>query len=281
MCGFIGKTIKIRKINKSMKLKKHFDIVIANPPYGKIGAQITKRILEEVAYEQYINLLPANDYKRVPELWNYIISMVPVKDGFVDAAVTTHIADISKNKVNNWSKEDFEVKQYIQTKLIKYLCLNNTKKHYALDTAKHEQTDLSIDTKCTYVFGHRDLNHGYLPYKGINYRYNYIEDIDIKYMIENSSNDNYYVKFKTPVEKQNFRSFLSHNNAGYLFFKYLCYTLNVDSHFSARYFPKVDWTKSWTVEEILKEYNYTDGEIEEVIKDLGNFGGMKDESKRA
>ena len=30
--------------------------------------------------------------------------------------------------------------------------------------------------------------------------------------------------------------------------------------------PKVDWTKEWTDEEILKDYGYTDEEIKELLK---------------
>ena len=41
-----------------------FDLIIANPPYGKPGANITKNIIDNVYFEEYVNLLPANDYKR-------------------------------------------------------------------------------------------------------------------------------------------------------------------------------------------------------------------------
>ena len=40
-------------------------------------------------------------------------------------------------------------------------------------------------------------------------------------------------------------------------------------------FPKVDWTRAWTVEEILADYGYTETEIAEVIADLENFKGME------
>ena len=43
-----------------------------------------------------------------------------------------------------------------------------------------------------------------------------------------------------------------------------------------KYLPKVDWTRSWTVEEILKDYGYTDIEIENIMADLDNFKGMDD-----
>jgi uncharacterized protein (DUF433 family) len=39
-------------------------------------------------------------------------------------------------------------------------------------------------------------------------------------------------------------------------------------------FPKVDWTRTWTVEEILADYNYTEDEIKAIIKDLSKFKGM-------
>ena len=53
--------------------------------------------------------------------------------------------------------------------------------------------------------------------------------------------------------------------------------MNADSYCHVkRFLPKVDWTRPWTVEEILKEYGYTQKEIEEVINDLTNFKGMED-----
>ena len=42
------------------------------------------------------------------------------------------------------------------------------------------------------------------------------------------------------------------------------------------WFPKVDWTHPWTVEEILADYGYTEDEIKEVMEDLKNFKGMDD-----
>ena len=39
-----------------------FDLIIANPPYGKPGANITKNIIDNVYFEEYVNLLPATVY---------------------------------------------------------------------------------------------------------------------------------------------------------------------------------------------------------------------------
>ena len=90
-------------------IKMKFDLVISNPPYGRIGAQITKKIIDDVDYKDFINLLPANDYKRVSELWQYQSDMEPCKDAFEDAAVTTHVAKIHKNKVNNMSLSAYKI----------------------------------------------------------------------------------------------------------------------------------------------------------------------------
>ena len=51
--------------------------------------------------------------------------------------------------------------------------------------------------------------------------------------------------------------------------------MNADSYCNvSRFLPKVDWTKEQTVESILKEYNYTEKEIEEILKDLNNYKGQ-------
>ena len=78
------------------------------------------------------------------------------------------------------------------------------------------------------------------------------------------------------IEKINVVSFCYSIN-GSRFLAKLWTGMNVDSSvlFSS-WMPKVDWTRSWTVEEILKDYGYTEDEIKEVMEDLKNFKGMDD-----
>jgi hypothetical protein len=53
--------------------------------------------------------------------------------------------------------------------------------------------------------------------------------------------------------------------------------MNIDSYCHvSKFIPKVDWTRAWTVEEILADYGYTETEIAEVMADLENFKGMED-----
>lgn len=68
-----------------------------------------------------------------------------------------------------------------------------------------------------------------------------------------------------------------YSDNGFRFMSKLFTSMNVDSYCSAdKFLPKVDWTRSWTVEEILAYYGYTQKEIDEVMNDLVNFKGMED-----
>lgn len=57
-------------------------------------------------------------------------------------------------------------------------------------------------------------------------------------------------------------------------FRFLSMQFDAMSSDFAQYrnvFPKVDWTRSWTVQEILKEYNYTNEEIDLVMEELKKY----------
>ena len=86
----------------------------------------------------------------------------------------------------------------------------------------------------------------------------------------------YGVKFNTTTEFDNFIK-LIYSSTGFKFLSKVMTSLNVDSFIALnKFLPKVDWTRSWTVEEILKDYGYTEDEIKEVMEDLKNFKGMDD-----
>lgn len=267
------------------------DLILCNSPYGRIGAEITKAIIDNINFKTYINLLPANDYKRVPELWQYQSDMEPCNDAFDDATVTTHMAKIHKNKVNNMSLSDYEISNYVDPRLDKYFKENVKRSHYAIDvnnTWMDLDTDTNIDT--IVILDHRHLAHGGLAKSKdtAEYRWNVLKNINCQWLYDNilkpSKNyttsahkvNKYVINFKQPIEKDNFVAFL-YSADGFKFFKKVVCALNKDStEYTSKYLPKVDWTRSWTVEEILKEYNYTDEEIKEVMEDLKNFKGMND-----
>ncbi len=283
---------KLNAISLEEIFNMKIDGIIANPPYGAIGANIAYTIREKVDYECFVNLLPANDYKRnkTKDLFNYQSEMETINNGFDDAAVTTHLCLVSKNKANNMTLDEFERSQYIDRSLDKYFEENSKRTHYAIDNhickpkiARFRTIDLR---KCFYT-GKRDLAAGHLPYSkdSMSYKINFNLLTDHDEFLANSSKSeqalgnsgNYtVVPFNTNEEKDNLIKFL-YSKLGFKFICKLFTAINVDCYVvPSKYLPKVDWTHSWTVEEILRDYGYTEDEIAEVMADLDNFKGMDD-----
>ena len=276
------------------ELKKYtdmkFDLIIANPPYGKVGANITKTIIDNIDYDEYINLLPANDYIRnnSKDLYKYVDldSMKPVNNGFADAAVTTHMAKINKKPHRYISWEEFQIENYIDDSLTKYFYENRNRSNYAIDAGI---TWLIFaennEVKKTLLLDHRCIPHKHLAYSKTTdeYLWNVLESIDNTSLAASSKStstpgkmNKYVVKFNTEVEKQNAVNFI-YSTDGFRFISKIFKALNTDSTLPLeRFFPRVDWTRSWTVEEILADYGYTQKEIDEVMADLVNFKGMDD-----
>ena len=283
---------KLNVISLEEIFNMKIDGIIANPPYGAIGANIAYTIREKVDYECFVNLLPANDYKRnkTKDLFNYQSEMETINNGFADAAVTTHLCLVSKNKANAMTLDEFERSQYIDRSLDKYFAENSKRTHYAIDNhickpkiARFKTIDLR---KCFYT-GKRDLAAGHLPYSkdSMSYKINFNLLTDHDEFLANSSKSeqalgnsgNYtVVPFNTNEEKDNLIKFL-YSKPGFKFICKLFTAINVDCYVvPSKYLPKVDWTRSWTVEEILKDYGYTEDEIKAVMEDLKNFKGMDD-----
>jgi group I intron endonuclease len=268
-----------------------FDLIIANPPYGKIGANITKHIIDNIEFDEYVNLLPANDYNRntTKDLYKYVDldSMTPVNNGFADAAVTTHMAKLTKKQHRYISWEEFQIENYIDPSLTKYFYELRKREHYAIDVAvATAPKDLTFDSSKSIFINHRDPAHKHFAYtkncaayKINNNILTYEETWKLHGLVNDKSKrlfDAGLVNFNTVEEKINFATFL-YSKDGFRFISKLLTAMNVDSWAGAeKYFPKVDWTRSWTVEEILAEYGYTQKEIEEVINDLVNYKGMED-----
>ena len=278
---------------------QHFDLIIANPPYGKIGANITKTIIDTVDFDEYVNLLPANDYKRndTRDLFKYVEldTMKPVKDAFADAAVTTHMARIIKEPHNYISWDEFQIENYTDNSLKKYFYENIKRKHYAIDSFT-TNTSVTIfrglSNKTTYIQGAKDVSNAHLPYskKCVQYLWNVDKSVDGQYVANNcecyiggkengrpcGATSYYTITFNAENECNNFVKFIYSDN-GFRFMSKLFTAMNVDSYvMMTKFMPKVDWTREWTVEEILVDYGYTAKEIQEVMDDLINFKGMED-----
>lgn len=287
----IVETFNILKLEDIFTVDIKFNGVIANPPYGKIGAQITEKIKDNINYEQYINLLPANDYKRNTDkdLFQYARNMEAINNGFKDAAVTTHLCEIVK-EANDITAEEFEVSAYIDKSLAKYFLGNVHRTHYAIDKAvykpKLKDFEINFDlAKCLFI-GKRYIADKHLPYTKdcAGYKVNMGRTITHQELINLSAKseqvhgnvgDFSLVQFNTTLEQNNITNFL-YSSMGFKFFAKLVIAMNLDSYAHLkRFIPKVDWTQAWTVEEILADYGYTEEEIAEVMADLKNFKDME------
>ena len=263
--------------------------IIANPPYNRIGANITKSIIDNVDFKEYINLLPANDYKRntTKDLYNYQSDMEPIANGFADASVTTHLARIHKSKVNTLSLEEFERSNYTDKQLTKYFYELSSRKHYAIDSSTATAPKyINFDSSLSIMFNHRTAANKHLAYSKDTAPYSINNNILTyaqaaqTYGLKNDKSkrlfDAGFVHFKSLVEKQNIVSFM-YSSLGFRFISKVLSSTNTDSWLDIhKWLPKVDWTRPWTVEEILADYDYTETEIQEVMADLVNFKGMED-----
>ena len=278
---------KLNAISLEEIFNMKIDGIIANPPYGAIGANIAYTIREKVDYECFVNLLPANDYKRnkTKDLFNYQSEMEAINDGFDDAAVTTHLCLVSKNKANNMTLDEFERSNFVDRSLNKYFEENYRREHYAIDKIPGAGQTLKKlipwQVSNTFIIAMRDMNHKCMGGKNsVTYKWNVDESIDFNYIIENyNTRDNRlfiaHCVFNSDIEKDNFVKFIYCGNEA-KFVQKLFTAINCDGTVKKHVFPKVDWTHSWTVEEILADYGYTEDEIKEVMEDLKNFKGMDD-----
>ena len=262
-----------------------FDLIIANPPYGKVGANITKTIIDNIDYDEYVNLLPANDYIRndSKDKLKYVDldSMKAINKGFTDAAVTTHMARITKKPHRYISWEEFQIENYIDPSLTKYFYELRNRKHYAIDNATcpywHNGPE-NISNKTVFILGERDISSGRFPTNknSVIYRWN-IEKTAGPADLHIATNDQLsqiICQFNTEQECHNFTQFCYSNVP---FISKLFKAVNADKmKVLYKVFPKVDWTRTWTVEEILVDYGYSQKEIDEVMADLPNFKGMED-----
>lgn len=286
----LNKQIKyVNDLQEILDMNIKFDNIISNPPYGSMGANITDTIRESMEFNEFINLLPANDYKRNKnkDLFNYQSDMIAINDGFADAMVTTHCALIHKNKVNNLTIDEFERSQFTDRQLDKYFKVLFSRTNYAIDTAfrPHYSTlNPKTTVQNTILLNIRYASNKHLTYSKTadEYKWNILESISIDNLKGNIGNtgspntqfSHYFITFDTAIEKQNLAKFM-YSDTGFRFLSKVFTALNADSMVAVGHaLPKVDWSRSWTVEEILADYGYSRAEIKEVIDDLNNFKGM-------
>ena len=284
---------KLNAISLEEIFNMKIDGIIANPPYGKAGANITKTIIDKIDFEDYINLLPINDYKKIQNLWQHASNFECLAKSntaneatFNGANVTTYACNIFKTKVNKLSLTDFELSNYIDQSLNKYFKETRQRSHKAIDeSTSWVYFNSSLKNTNTVLLDHRFIGNKHLAYSKntAEYKWNVTKEANLEWLKQNISCpsvdgklNKYVITFDTDLEANNFVNFI-YSVRGFKFISKIVTACNGDSTKPlGTILPKVDWTRSWTVEEILADYGYTEDEIKAVMEDLKNFKGMDD-----
>jgi hypothetical protein len=286
----VAETFNIIKLEDIFTVNIKFNGVIANPPYGKIGAQITDKIKDKVEFDEFQLLLPIKDMASGGlELCSHIDmdnTLVCPPHSFGDADILTHIMRITKtaNKTYN-SFEELVADSFIVDKpMIKFMKANALATHYAIDAIHGwKETDKVNNCFAFHEFrvkSQHTCGMDQLDSISVANKYNF-ENIEIKEKTDGISGRlagaYYVIPFASALEKENFVAFYKANRN---FINRMIANQFIGVRHYCVAFPKVDWTESdWTVEKILKAVaNYTDEEVKAVLDTMNADYAIKDDA---
>lgn len=300
-----GVDVKLLEECKGMK----FDLIISNPPY-EVGNDITRRILDTVDYDQFLNLMPLSKYKK-GSLYRHIEKKLGAvnlwdKNTFSsdDAKTSPDLCLLSKLASNIKSYEEFERTFYYDSRLAKFWQLNTSRERTYLEHIcicapnRFSQIDSRTSFTCGIYTPHDKVHQiasFQLRFKSETSAYEYLrsgersargngsEEYIWNFIKPDCSINQCFIPnkagtisqiltiFKTEQEKDNFVKWwysaeLEGRSPKSGLASILLAGLNkpTDCPFDAA-IPNVDWTREWTDEEILRDYGYTDSEVEEIL----------------
>ena len=268
---------------------EHFDLIIANPPYGSIGTAITQSVLDQLDFDEFINLLPATNYRlSKTDLQKHVdpAELVTVLHAFEDAAILPTVGHVHKEEINELTPMGFRIETQTDPTTKKYFWENLRRSATCEDMLETPRFAKDADQSFgktiflpmrTASGAHSGLASLSRGTKGLPYRIAMGLTMHQSEVGKDNPQLGTYVRFATEEEKKNCGEFLF--GAGFKFVLWLLNSMRVDAAAKAEHefwFPKVDWKRKWTPEEILREYGYSESEIEEIVKSWDRFPDLKE-----
>ena len=253
-------------------------IIIANPPY-EFGNAITTTVLNNVDFDDYVNLMPTSEYenKNVSKhiIRSEFLSHDRVRKAFGIQHPCLEIAILSKQEVNNYSRVDRVAMRdlWLWEWYKKNLSRTTTAEVFSgIFKGKKSLTSYNEDYfNRSIIFNQRFVRDGNHKENGdawdLDWNYklsSYKEFCDKIQKKGKGTPDAHALVFKTPEEKKNF---VKWQRTGKLYEIILTKMISTGTIYAIRdiMLPHINWSKEWTDEEILKDYGYTDEEIKELL----------------
>lgn len=255
--------------------------IIANPPY-EYGNEITRAVLDNVDFDNYINLMPMSAYKKNGLYKHIVASTALPANAFKDASVLAHVAVLSKEAggVTEAEAAILGYREDLQSFYRENLSRSVNWGYTGFDNLRGSSKDAIMNKLRTYnitpensFMGDSRTSAAGLPVKStsLSYRWNVLkalsfEDLrdEIKVHDYNCNLPHFFIIFKTAEERNNFIKW-AYGSTRNLFYK-LVKGLNTNGGSPYPAIPRVDWSRPWTDEQILRDYGYKPSEIKKILE---------------
>lgn len=268
---------EIKEYLNLMNLKPNA-IILANPPYGKVNAEFTRETIDNIDFDKFILIGPTADFIRHdPTILSHINpeEVITVRKAFEDASVTTQVMAVHKEKVNDYTPEEFEVLTYTEPLLKKFFLENIKRKDEAIDNARclTGNSDLSnINPTNTFILGERTIGSGYISTdpSTLTHQWNVLKTATVADW--NLSTNNQYSQIacvSDPVRNKFMTDFV-YENLDFIKLIFGAVSKNkVKVLKKVMPKPSTGWTRHYTLVELLKDFNYTTDEIDKLLTKIG------------
>lgn len=201
-----------------------------------------------------------------------------------EAAIIPSITKVHKEKMNTFDRMGFELATYKDRLLDRYFSENIKRNMTFEPTEKQNTGDIrkTIFLPMRVSSGNHNVQCHYptigFTTKGSAYRVNFNKVNSWPEVKASGDLCGTRLIFKTMEEKGNAGDFL-YGKYEFRFMSKVFMSMSRDVLHSIEHitwFPRVDWARPWTLEEILQEYGYSESEIKDIIDDLAMPNKYKD-----